>query len=1609
MRKTLIMALCIAACVFTTLSFAACGKGNNGGNKHKHSFTVENVTDEYLCSAATCTEAAKYYYSCKCGEKGTETFAYGNALGHSFTNYVPDGNATHENDGTKTATCDRCDATDTILDVGTKLESKMSFKTLSVDGTNVYGKVGNSTEEFSFINEIEVEGIVKFVVSLDEYGMQQIATKKIPLKEGDNQVYVLEMVDGECKTTYAVTIRRRPVYDVTFNTNGGSEVESQQVEEDSCATMPDAPEKRGYTFDRWDYDFSTPITKDTTIDVNWNIITYKIDYNLNGGTFNGENPTTYTVEDEITLVNIPTKRGYDFANWDNGGKIEKGSIGDVTFNASYTPIVYKITYDCGSGTNSSLNPLEYTIESEKIVLNDAYYINADFIEWRQNGVKVTEITKGSIGDVTLTAVWDEYDVKLKESSNSYTVIGLNCDKTDIVIKSTYKGKKVTAIGARAFYNCSNLTSVALPDSVTTIGYQAFENCSGLTSINVGEGVVKIDGRAFYGCKGLTSVTIPDSVTIINDGAFYSCSKIKDIFIEDISAWCNIRGLECLMSYSSTNKNLYLKGELVVDLIIPDNVTEIPSYAFAYCRGITNITLGKSVTTIGDCAFKECSGFTSITIPNSVMSIGFSAFAYCSGLTSVTIPDNMTTINGSVFYNCSELVSVIWNAKNCVGGKPIFVKCSKLSDVTFGKDVKTIPSYIFAYCSGLTNVTIPDSVTSIGPGAFEDCDGITNIYINDLSAWCNIDRLDYLMNYGSSDKNLYLNGSVIKDLVIPNDVTKINYASFKGCSCLISVKIPDSVTTIGGEAFKDCSSIESITLPFIGASRTASNDGGVFGYIFGYTTTTSYETSIIGATRQYEGYDDWSKTYKYYHYFIPSSLKTVILSEGITMIKECSFINCSDITSVTIPESVTKIDYNAFNGCSGLVSVNIPDSLTEICSWAFANCSGLTNVTIGKGVTTIGETPFIDCSNLTSVTWNAENCTSAGYISSQNKYYTIFKNCSQIKDVTIGNNVKTIPSYLFYNCGEITSITIPNKVTTIGGSAFNGCSGLTSIDIPNSVTEIEWGAFANCVGLTSVIIPDNVTTIGDSAFKGCSSLESMTLPFIGASKTASNGYDQVFGYIFGFETSLNSDTTYQYGNSNKNYYYYIPSSLKTVILNDNLTTVSDNAFLNCNKLTNIIIGKSVTTIGKNGFKNCRGLTSIIWNAENCANVGTGSYAIFGNCSNICDITIGDNVKTIPKYAFDGCSGLTNVHINDLAAWCNISGANNLTSFGSNDKNLYLKGEFIKDLIIPDSVTTIGVGAFINFSSFTSVTMHNRITTIDNYAFQGCSGLTNITIPDSVTTIGYQAFENCSGFTRVVIPKGVISIGTSAFQNCSGLTNVVWNAENYTYAGLIFYPIFNNCAKLSNVTFGDNVKAIPSNAFYNCSSITRVTIENGVTTIGEDVFYNCSRLASIIVPDSVISIGNNAFLYTAWYNNQPAGLVYAGKVAYKYKGTMPNNTTLAIKDGTLGIASSAFVNCDKLISVTIPDSVISIGSLAFNGCTSLTSVTIGNGVTSIGAYVFTNCSNLTSVKFNKTENWTCYKEGNEETLTSISSADLANTSTAAEYFTSNYRAYYWKRSE
>ncbi len=258
---------------------------------------------------------------------------------------------------------------------------------------------------------------------------------------------------------------------------------------------------------------------------------------------------------------------------------------------------------------------------------------------------------------------------------------------------------------------------------------------------------------------------------------------------------------------------------------------------------------------------------------------------------------------------------------------------------------------------------------------------------------------------------------------------------------------------------------------------------------------------------------------------------------------------------------------------------------------------------------------------------------------------------------------------------------------------------------------------------------------------------------------------------------------------------------------------------------------------------------------------GSYA-FRECTDLTSITIPESITSCNQDAFLGCNSLSIVNITSIAAWCRI----NFYGTSSNPlyyaHHLYLNGSEIIDLVIPNSVTTIGAYAFSRCSYLTSASIPNSVTSIGSAAFSGCSGLTSVNIPNSVTTIGASAFYGCTGINNVTIPNAITSIGVKAFWNCSALETLNYNAEDCAdftpleENDFYYSPVFYN-TNISTINIGDEVKRIPAYFAKSLNQLTNITIPNSVTTIGASAFYGCTSIDGVTIPKSVTAIGKDAF--------------------------------------------------------------------------------------------------------------------------------------------------------
>ncbi|MBO4661122.1 MAG: leucine-rich repeat protein [Bacteroidaceae bacterium] len=658
-----------------------------------------------------------------------------------------------------------------------------------------------------------------------------------------------------------------------------------------------------------------------------------------------------------------------------------------------------------------------------------------------------------------------------------------------------KAKQATVIANNSNYSGnivipSSFTYDNVEYSVTAIGASAFYACKGLTSINIPNSVTSIGESAFDYCNGLTSITIPNSVTSIGESAFHGCSGLTKAEFASIESLCKMSfgGYSANPLYSA--KHLYINGQEIIDLVIPNNVTSIGASAFSGCSGLLSVTIPNSVTSIGALAFYDCDALTKAEFASieslcriafyDVVSnpLSYASHLYINGheITDLVIPNNVTSIGASVFSGCSSLTSVtIPNSVTCIG-KSAFWACRSLTSVNIPSSVTSIGERAFYYCSGLESVTIPNSVTSIGGYAFYCCSSLTSV-------------------------------------TIPSSVTIVEDCSFYGCSSLKSVTIGNSVTSIGDKAFANCEELMDVYCLAKKAPTAATTafDGSYPNYITLHVIASVIEDykakspwSSFGTFMAISGddpspkiqfadaavkaicVDNWdinsdgelseaeAAEVQYIGTRFKGNSKITSFNElqyftGLTSIGDNTFYNCSSLTSVTIPNSVTSIERLAFSGCNSLTSVTIPNSVTTISGSAFWSCSGLTSVTIPNSVTSIEAGAFAGCGNLTTIK-----------VVDDNPQYDSRDNSNAI--------IETSTNTLICGCKNTA---IPNSVTSIGKAAFDSCSGLTSVIIPNNVTSVGKGAFYDCCDLTSVTIPKSVTSIEGYAFTFCSSLTSVT--------------------------------------------------------------------------------------------------------------------------------------------------------------------------------------------------------------------------------------------------------------------------------------------------------------------------------------------------------------------------------------------------------------------------------------------------------------------------------------------------------------------------------------
>ena len=675
-----------------------------------------------------------------------------------------------------------------------------------------------------------------------------------------------------------------------------------------------------------------------------------------------------------------------------------------------------------------------------------------------------------------------HDIAVANSDGKTIYYNYNSDGSSVSV--TYQGTYYSS------YSNEYTGTVVIPETVTYNGKTY--------------SVTSIGDYAFYLCSGLTSVTIPNSVTSIGSWAFYYCSGLTKVIVPnfDIKNWCSIKFGNYYANPLLYAHHLYSdENTEITELVIPDGVTSIGSFTFPGCSGLTSVTIPNSVNSIGNSAFFGCSGLTSVTIPNSVTSIGAEAFYSCSGLTSVSIPNSVTRIGTFAFSGCSGLTSVtIPNSVTSIGSSA-FRGCSGLTSVTIPNSVTTINSRAF-YDSKIKSLTIGGGIQTIASDAFSyssSANGATPVKVVWLANTppSGYENVEGTVNYVANNQYTKLSNATVYPFL--NSMFEVGGIKYVPVS-------PSERTCDAIDCMYDASA-ENInigkTVSYKGVSLNVKNINPYACYM--NNNIKSIDISNDGSIGQFA----FSQT---------GMEKAIIKNNG--GIGNSAFSSCPKLKTVELGQDITSIGSSAFQNCTKLGSIEIPDNVKTLGSNAFYGCTSLKSAKTGNGISLLNTQTFSDCTSLENVEIGT-NITKISGKSRTYSDYGCFYNCRSLEQIQVPGNVKEIEDYVFNGCTGLKNVIIDNADTELklgsngsnpifsscpldsvyigrdisyhtassyGYSPFYRNTSLRTVHITDKETEISENEFYGCTNLKNVRIGDGVTYIGNWAFSGCSSIE-----------------------------------------------------------------------------------------------------------------------------------------------------------------------------------------------------------------------------------------------------------------------------------------------------------------------------------------------------------------------------------------------------------------------------------------------------------------------------------------------------------------------------------------
>ncbi len=1052
-----------------------CGGGH--GQKEAHVFDQQVVSDEYKIKGATCTEPAKYFYSCVCGEKSsTIFFSDGEALGHNWRPWSKEYLASNSH----SRTCYRCSegyesercygGTATCTEKAVCEVCKTNYGSALGHSWGAWTSNGNDQHTRICANDsthVETQNCSGGEAPCTEKSICSTCHTEYGEIEGHSYGKWLSIGGGKHKRVCA----HNSSHTQTEDCSGGKATCTERAVCEYCKANYDSA--LGHSWGAW-----TSNGNDQHTRICANDSTHVETQNCSGG----EAPCTEKSICSTCHTEYGEILGHNYGKWYSNGNdthirycsrdSRHYETGDC---AGGTPTCYKqaVCDTCGSGHGAML---------EHDYGEYVHYSNATCVDYAKQRAKcknqgcsaylerddLTQPPKGShdynaydnckdCGEKRQTSVGLVYTKIGGENYYMLSSLG-DCTDTEIVIAQYVSGYFVTKItdeygrgvfdyggGWSSSYKqaLSKITKITIPKTINYIEKNTFRQLPALETVIIEGNYVVIEEGAFYRCPELKNVIILGESVEIGASAFYQCSKLESVEI---------------------GENGYL--------------SKIGQSAFSGCKILKGVELKSGLTEIGNYAFTE-TAFESVVIPNTTKTIGNGVFSGCKNLRSAMFKGTVSSFGTSVFSRCSTLTDVkLPNNLNSIPNST-FAECTMLNKVDIPSGITSIGSYAFDTTS-LVSITIPSGVSSIGSYAFRYCYKLYEVVNNSsLSIKTGETQNGYIGYYavlihkGNSkvvnqndflfitDKGQnYLLGYVglETEITLPENFNGQEYSiyqyAFNGCSPLTKITLTDGVNAIGEKAFEKCSD-------------------GIFNIKDGVKylgTATNPYYAVIG--------------------YVEKTLTTCALEESAKVIADKAFYGCASLSTATVPSGLKHFGYSAFDNC-GTLTYNVKDGVKYLgdATNNYLVVIGVDNKTltsydVEEGAKFINYAAFWTCEQAISI--NLPN--SIIYIEQ-----SAFGFCSRLQSMVIPNGIKVLGDTIFNQCRALTSVQIPESVVAIGYRAFYECYNLKTLTLPSGLVSIGDEAFYNCGNLQSIEIPDGITSLGKLAFYQCSSLKSIVLP------------------------------------------------------------------------------------------------------------------------------------------------------------------------------------------------------------------------------------------------------------------------------------------------------------------------------------------------------------------------------------------------------------------------------------------------------------------------------------------------------------------------------------